>query len=206
MTFFLWCRARISSRLRILCFHSYFVEATSGFQEGLDVKKALTSADIISLLELEPLAGEGGFFRRTYSSVGKLDLISQLPTSPKPIRHLASAIYYLITGDSFSKLHRLPSDEIFHFYLGDPVRMCLVGPEENFEEITLGTNLFGGERPQVIVPAHTWQGAKLLPGGRFALLGTTMAPSFEFEDLELFDQKSSSFSHHTMNKIANYMG
>ncbi len=168
--------------------------------------KTLTSSQIIDLLGLEPLPGEGGFFRRTYSSYERTDLSNYLPkNSETKHRHLASAIYYLLTKESFSTLHRLPSDEIFHFYLGDSVKMCLLSPSGSIKEILLGTNIQSGERPQVIVPANTWQGAKLVDGGDFALLGTTMTPSFEFEDLDLFDKKKTSLSEYSAKILSEYL-
>ena len=90
----------------------------------------------------------------------------------------------LITADSFSTLHRLKTDEIFHFYLGDPVLMLKLHPDGSGETITLGNNLAEGHQPQCVVTGGTWQGMKLLDGGRFALMGTTMAPAFDFRDFE----------------------
>ena len=81
-------------------------------------------------------------------------------------------------------MHRLQTDEIFHFYLGDPVEMLQLGPDDSGKVLILGTNLLRGMRPQVIVPAGVWQGSRLLPGGRFALLGTTVSPGFERADYE----------------------
>jgi predicted cupin superfamily sugar epimerase len=100
-------------------------------------------------------------------------------------RALSTAIYFLLTQDSFSAMHRLASDEIWHFYLGDPVQMLQLPEHGEGRILTLGTDLAAGVRPQVIVPRGTWQGACLLPGGRFALLGATMAPGFDFADFEL---------------------
>ncbi len=96
-------------------------------------------------------------------------------------------------------MHRLASDEVFHFYLGDPVRMLHLYPDGSARELLLGPDLDAGMLPQVVVPAGVWQGARLAssawpgarpaPGGEdaasFALLGTTVAPGFEFEDFEL---------------------
>ena len=131
---------------------------------------ALTAADVIRILALVPLPGEGGYFRETYRSA------------------LSTAIYYLLTRDSFSAIHRLPGDEVFHFYLGDPVEMLQLRPDGTVERLTIGTDVGKGMRPQVVVPGGTWQGSRLLPGGEFALMGTTMAPGFDARDLELGDR------------------
>ena len=81
-------------------------------------------------------------------------------------------------------MHRLKSDEIFHFYLGDPVEMLLLLPDGTGRTLVLGPDLLNGMQPQVVVPAGIWQGARLLKGGRLALLGTTVSPGFEFADYE----------------------
>jgi predicted cupin superfamily sugar epimerase len=79
-------------------------------------------------------------------------------------------------------MHRLPTDEVFHFYLGDAVEMLQLHPDGRGEVIRLGSDLAAGERPQVLAPGGSWQGSWLVPGGRWALLGTTVAPGFEFAD------------------------
>jgi len=99
-------------------------------------------------------------------------------------RSLATAIYYLLTPDTFSAMHRLPTEEIFHFYLGDPVEMLLIDKDGAGTIVTLGPDIMKGMQPQVIVPRNVWQGARLAAGGKFALLGTTMSPGFEFSDYE----------------------
>ena len=76
----------------------------------------------------------------------------------------------------------LPTDEIYHFYAGDPVTMLQLHPNGEGELLTIGNDLTRDEIPQVVAPKHCWQGAKLKKGGAFALLGTTMAPGFDFED------------------------
>ena len=135
------------------------------------------------LLGLEPLEPEGGCFAETYRARETL-APGALPgwDSARP---LATAIYSLIEPGTFSALHRLRSDEIFHFYLGDPVEMLQLGPADGGRVLRLGGDLAAGERPQAVVPAGTWQGTRLVPGGRWALLGTTMAPGFDAADFEL---------------------
>ena len=81
-------------------------------------------------------------------------------------------------------MHRLQSDEIFHFYLGDPVEMLQLLPDGTGQTVLLGGDLTADMRPQVIVPRGVWQGSRLLAGGKFALLGATVAPGFEFVDYE----------------------
>ena len=95
-----------------------------------------------------------------------------------------TAIVYMLTADpnSFSALHKLPSDEIWHFYLGDPVELLQLNPDGSSERIILGQDLLGGQKVQHVVPHDVWQGSRLLPGGQFAILGTTMAPGYTGED------------------------
>jgi uncharacterized protein len=81
-------------------------------------------------------------------------------------------------------MHRLQSDEIFHFYFGDPVEMLQLRPDGSGKVITLGSDILSGMQPQVIVPRGVWQGATLVKGGKFALLGTTVSPGFELADYE----------------------
>ncbi|MBN2043472.1 MAG: cupin domain-containing protein [Anaerolineales bacterium] len=144
---------------------------------------------IIQLLQLEPLTGEGGLFRQSYRSSDSLPAAG-LParySHPKPA---GTAIYYLLTDDidSFSALHRLPTDEIYHFYLGDPVLLTLLLPDGDSRQVLLGQDLLAGQHVQYVVPAGVWQGSRLLPGGAFALLGTTMAPGYTDEDYQAGNQ------------------
>jgi predicted cupin superfamily sugar epimerase len=93
-------------------------------------------------------------------------------------------MYYLLTPDTFSALHRLPTDEVFHFYLGDPVEMLQLYSDGSGRVVTLGPDLGAGQQLQAIVPRGVWQGSTLRAGGAWALLGTTVAPGFDFEDYE----------------------
>jgi predicted cupin superfamily sugar epimerase len=141
----------------------------------------LTAEQVIQCLQLEPHPCEGGFFRETYRS--RLGFAaSSLPSEYSGGRCASTAIYYLLTPGTFSEMHRLPTDEVFHFYLGDAVEMLQLHPDGQGEVIRLGVDLVAGERPQVLALGGTWQGSRLMPGGRWALLGTTVAPGFEFAD------------------------
>lgn len=133
-----------------------------------------TANEIINALDLMPLEGEGGYFRRTWTVGGDGEH-----------RPDTTAILYLILPDSFSALHRLDHEEMFHFYLGDPCRQVTVSPGGDVSEIVLGHDLTGGMRVQHVVPAGYWQGTRLVEGGRFALLGTTNSPGFAQNGFEL---------------------
>ena len=145
--------------------------------------------DIRRLLRLEPLPREGGYFRETYRSS------LRVRSAAGDERDAATAIYYLLTPGVFSALHRLPGDEVFHFYLGDPVEMLQLCPDGASDIVVLGTDIAAGMQPQVAVPGGVWQGTRLRPGGRFALMGTTMSPGFDPRDFEPGDRETLLRSH-----------
>lgn len=137
----------------------------------------LTADDVIRLLDLKPLTIEGGYFRETYRSEEQF-----MPAGYAGSRSMATAIYYLLSPETFSEMHMVTSAEIFHFYLGDPVEMLQIAPDGSAEMVILGNDIVGGMRPQHVVPGGYWQGARLRAGGTFALLGTTMSPGFDYAD------------------------
>ncbi len=139
--------------------------------------------DIIRMLNLVPHDAEGGYYRETYRSAETISG-DMLPSRYGGARSMGTAIYYLLTTDSFSVMHKLASDEVFHFYLGDPVEMLQLYPDGSHSIELLGSDLEAGQHPQLVVPTGVWQGCRLVPGGRFALMGTTVAPGFEMADFE----------------------
>lgn len=149
----------------------------------------MTAQEIIDLFELEPLQEEGGFFRSSYRSADILPGTT-LPKRYGGPRHLGSAIYYLLTPECCSRMHRLATDEIFHFYLGDPISLLLLFPNGTSDIITLGRDINNGQSVQVLVPRGCWQGAFLNEGGSYALMGTTMCPGFEYDDYETGDRRT----------------
>lgn len=142
-----------------------------------------SAEELIRILGLRPHPAEGGYYAETYRS--EQTLPSAAPGDLHDAdRSLATAIYYLLTPDTVSALHRLAADELFHFYLGDPVEMLQLHPDGESRLLQVGTDLMAGMRPQMLVPAGVWQGSRLVPGGRLALLGTTMSPGFDPADYE----------------------
>ena len=137
----------------------------------------MTADEIKTLLKLEPHPVEGGHFRRTYTS--KLCLDTERGTRPA-----GTAIYYLLEPGTFSEMHILISDELFHFYLGDPVEMLQLWPDGSARTVILGNDLARGQHPQLIVPKYVWQGSHLLPGGQVALFGCSVSPGFDYADYE----------------------
>ena len=149
----------------------------------------MTKDDVIELLGLVPLPGEGGYFRQTWVAPERVGSAVLGARHARP-HAVGTAIYYLVTdaADGFSALHRLPTDEVYHFYLGDPVEQLLLHPEGRSELVVLGPDLAAGQRVQHVAPRDTWQGTRLRDGGRWALLGTTMAPGFDAADYEPGDR------------------
>ena len=146
----------------------------------------MTYQEVIRQLKLQPLPDEGGYFRQTWNSAE------------------GTAIYFLLTPqkNGFSALHSLPSVEIYHFYAGDPVQMFLFPPppsegapsdeiplDNKVREIILGNKIDKGEIPQFAIPAGVIQGSRLISGGNWALLGTTMAPPYSPETFRLLDRE-----------------
>lgn len=136
-----------------------------------------------ALMNLHPLPGEGGYYVETYRSP-ELFKPECLPARYSGPRNASTAIYYLLEADTFSALHRLLSDEIFHFYAGDTVEMLQLWPDGSGRRVLIGADWEAGMVPQVVVPRGVWQGARLVPGGEFALLGCTVSPGFDFADYE----------------------
>lgn len=141
---------------------------------------------LMDMLGLVPLPIEGGHFCQTYKSEERIPR-SALPERYAGDRSFGTAIYFLLTAeaDSFSALHRLTTDEIYHFYLGDPVEMLLLRADGSSERVILGQDILHGQKVQFVAPKGAWQGSHLLAGGKWALLGTTMAPGYEQADFEL---------------------
>jgi len=138
-----------------------------------------SGTELIKFLELEPLPLEGGYFKRSFQSTQSIELGKGYE------QPLGTGIYFLLTKDSFSALHRLIEDEVYHFYLGDPVELIELSPTLDMKRTFLGQNLAAGQLVQYPVLKNTWHGSRLIEGGAWALLGTTMAPGFVWEDFEL---------------------
>jgi predicted cupin superfamily sugar epimerase len=148
----------------------------------------MTAEQIINFFSMKPLLNEGGWFVETYRAK-KILTQAALGIGYSGPRSFVTAILYLLTTDAFSALHRLKSDEIFHFYLGDPVTMLQLHPDGSSRIITLGNDILKGQKIQMLVPSDAWQGTFVSPGGKFALLGCTVAPGFDSADYEQADRK-----------------
>ncbi|MER5211293.1 cupin domain-containing protein [Streptomyces sp. NPDC002838] len=133
----------------------------------------MTPDQLIAHYGLEPIPREGGLFRQTWAGPERADGRPQ-----------GTAIVALLTSDDFSALHRLPHDEIWHFYRGDPLELLLLAPDGTSSTAVLGPDILAGQQPQFTVPAGTWMGGRVVAGGEWTFFGCTMAPGFTYEDYE----------------------
>jgi predicted cupin superfamily sugar epimerase len=140
------------------------------------------ASQLIEVLGLQPHP-ERGYYAETYRAAATV-----APKDRDVTRSASTAIYFLITAEQpTTYLHRLKSDEVFHFYEGGPLDVLRLSPDGTWDISRLGTNLESGERPQLVLPAGTWFGTELALGATHCLIGCTVAPGFDFEDFELSD-------------------
>ncbi|GAB3713425.1 hypothetical protein GCM10027592_52660 [Spirosoma flavus] len=151
----------------------------------------MTSTDYINALNLQPHP-EGGYFAETYRAT-EIVAASDLPARFGGDRSFGTAIYFLLESHHYSALHRIKSDEIWHFYAGRPLEVFVITPDATLTVIRLGSNLAQGEVFQAVVPAGSWFGSMpaknaTLIDATFSLVGCTVAPGFDFADFEMGDQ------------------
>ena len=139
------------------------------------MKKRATVEELIELYGMKPHP-EGGYYQETYRASGKISGLD---------RNFSTAIYYLLPGGARSRLHRLKWDELFHFYLGDPLILVKIAPDGKVEKIRLGRDVLSGCVLQHVIPAGTWFGAYPDAGAEYCLIGCTVAPGFDFADFEV---------------------
>src|ERR1700674_3789549 len=132
---------------------------------------ALTAADILRLLDMRPHP-EGGHFGETFRDESK-----------NGGRAASTAIYFLLARGERSHWHRIDAAEVWHYYAGAPLALEIAEAGGPIRRLRLGADLAAGERPQAVVPAHTWQAAESL--GDWTLAGCTVTPGFEFTGFEL---------------------
>lgn len=157
----------------------------------------MNADDIIKELNLVPLDQEGGMYRITYES--------DTPLNGRPS---CSVIYYLLSSETFSHMHRLPTDEVYYFFLGDPVELLELMPDGTHRKVILGQDIQNGQSVQAVIKAGSWQGSHLLNGGeanKFALLGTSMSPAFAPEDYEHGDRETLCRQYPQMRELINQL-
>jgi predicted cupin superfamily sugar epimerase len=127
-------------------------------------------AALIAQYRLVPLPAEGTLFTSTWRSTQEFG--EGMPVGT------AIIAMYCAEPPSLSRFHRLPVDEVWHFYAGDPLRLVLLHADGRSEDVVMGNDPLQGQRVQVVIPSGTWQAGHLVDGGRYALFGCTMAPGF----------------------------
>lgn len=125
---------------------------------------------MIEAFDFDILPVEGTFYKSTYAS-------SQLTPEGTPAGTAMIGLYSE-TPFSASCFHRLTTDEVWHVYGGDPFYLILLYPDGHGEKILMGSDVLKGQKIQFVVPAGVWQAGCIVPGGRYALFGCTMAPGF----------------------------
>ncbi|MFM0647773.1 cupin domain-containing protein [Paraburkholderia bryophila] len=154
--------------------------------------RAATAKDqLIRRFDLKPHP-EGGFFSETYRSAGRV----MRDGEPAQTRSASTAIYYLLCDGAHSAWHRIKSDEVWHFYAGEPLNVHVL--DENGALIThkLGNALMHPDAVfQAVVPAGLWFAAECADPATFALVGCTVAPGFEFSEFELADVDALKARH-----------
>ena len=143
---------------------------------------SLSAEDVKKLLGLQAHPVEGGWYVRSYEAAETIPAAGFKDGRYGGARRTGTAIYYLLEPATFSEMHRLKSDEVFHFYAGDAVEMLQLLDGGEVRRILIGSDLAAGVLPQAVVPKGVWQGSRLMAGGAWALLGCTVSPGFEFED------------------------
>lgn len=127
---------------------------------------------------------EGGFFAETYRAEGiipKSVLSKNFSTSCS----YSTVIYFLLSGDTFSAFHKIASDELWHFYDGDPLSIFFFDVHGTLHEKVLGMDIEKGQSPQVLIPAGLWFASRCQNPTGFTLSGCTVAPAFDFADFKL---------------------
>ena len=139
--------------------------------------------EIIKKLGLE-LHPEGGYFKETYRSTGKINTDS-LSSKYAGSRTYATSIYFLLTSEMFSAFHKINQDEIWHFYQGSPIQLHTISESGHHEEYLIGNALSQNQTPQLVVPGNHWFAAKVIDPNSYALVGCTVSPGFDFQDFTL---------------------
>ncbi|MDH4295769.1 MAG: cupin domain-containing protein [Cyclobacteriaceae bacterium] len=139
----------------------------------------------INYLNLKPHP-EGGFYRETYRAAEEI-AAHGLPDRFDNARNFATAIHFLLRAEDKSRIHRIKSDELWHFHAGDTLKLYVLTPHGLITH-RLGTNLEQGDQPQVTIPANHWFGAMVMEYGHYTLSSCTVAPGFDFKDFELGDR------------------
>lgn len=151
----------------------------------------------IRTLELQPHI-EGGHYKETYKSGLESGFAGF-----KGTRSVSTGIYFLLAEGEFSAFHRIKSDEMWHFYDGDPLSIYIITVSGDLMVVKLGLDLAHGQQPQAVVPAGCWFASRVESPGQFALVGCTVAPGFDFQDFEMAKREELVGDYPQHTKIIN---
>jgi uncharacterized protein len=156
----------------------------------------LTADEITRLLALE-LNATCGFVRVTY--VAKQAIApGGLPTPFAEGRPLGSALYFLVTPEAPVRLLRIRNDQVYHYYLGDPLEVFLLRPDGATEHIVVGPDIRAGQRVQLFIPGNTFHTARLLGSARWFLGASTEWPGVVPADVEIGNTEELAKSYPTL--------
>src|SRR5215204_4501731 len=143
----------------------------------------LSADDILNLLKLEPNA-TCGFVRVTFLSKESI-MPGGLPGPFAEGRPLGSALYFMVTPGAPVRLHRIRNDQLYHYYLGDPLEVFLLHASGEAERTVLGPDLRRGERVQLLIPGNTFHTARLMGRRQWFLGASTEWPGVVPSDVEI---------------------
>lgn len=153
--------------------------------------KDFTNSEAIQIVKSFNLQAhpEGGYFKETYRSAGSISP-ENLEADYSGSRNYSTAIYFLLTSDTFSAFHRIKQDECWHFYKGSAIKIHMISPEGAYSHIVLGSDFNQEQAPQFVVPGGFWFAAEVIDPSSFSLVGCTVSPGFDFADFELADREA----------------
>lgn len=143
----------------------------------------MTADEVIARLELIPGA-TCGFVRLTYVASQRI-APDGLPAPFVGGRPMGSALYFLVTPQAPVQLHRILNDQLYHYYLGDPLEVVLMREDGTTAHLVMGPDLAAGQHVQFLIPGGTFHTARLAPGGAWFLGASTEWPGVEPQDVEL---------------------
>lgn len=164
------------------------VQPFSSLFHSFALSLQMTAAYYVETFAMQPHP-EGGYFAETYRSAERIPKAG-LPERFTEARSFSTAIYFLLERQHMSALHRIASDEVWHFYAGGSLEIFVITPTGELTVIRLGNNLEQGDIFQAVVPAGCWFGSKPAPGTDFSLVGCTVSPGFDFADFEMARQEN----------------
>jgi uncharacterized protein len=145
----------------------------------------MTTEEIRALLKLEPHA-TCGFVRVTFVSE-KWIAAGGLPPPFAEGRPTGSALYFMVTPDAPVRLHRIRNDQLYHYYLGDPIDVLMLRTDGTTERAVVGPDLRAGECLQLLIPGNTFHTARVVGGCGWFLGASTEWPGVEPADVEIGD-------------------